>query len=115
MAPGHGPTGGARRGLKVTRRGGFGKGRPAGTGLFPSVLSENDGERTTHDGAEGRRLPVCRGLSSALCPLFLQQPFQELDLLRQGGVGIDQAFDLAHCVQHRRMVAPAEPAADLRQ
>src|SRR5262245_567816 len=45
----------------------------------------------------------------------LQLALQDLDLLGQAGVVADEILDLAHRMQHRRMVAPAETPADLRQ
>src|SRR5262249_59046885 len=47
--------------------------------------------------------------------LFLQLPLKNLDFLRKGHVVADQAFDLAHRVQDRRVIAPAETPADLRE
>ena len=48
-----------------------------------------------------------------LMPLFLQLPLQRLDLLGQRSIPGHQGLDLAHRVQHRGVVASAEPAADL--
>src|SRR3954463_3209670 len=45
---------------------------------------------------------------------LLQVPLQNLDLVGQHGVVADQAFDLAHRMQHGGVIAPAEAAADLR-
>ena len=47
--------------------------------------------------------------------LFLELPLQNLDFLRECHVVADQAFDLADCVQNRRVVTPAETPADFRQ
>ena len=46
--------------------------------------------------------------------LFLQLPFQNLDFLRKGHVVADQAFDLAYCMEDRRVIASAKTPADLR-
>src|SRR6516165_64731 len=46
---------------------------------------------------------------------LLQLPFQQFDLFGQGGIGAHEILDLAHGVQHRRMVATAEAPPDLRQ
>src|SRR5215212_7968255 len=50
-----------------------------------------------------------------LMPLFLQLPLQRLDFFGQRGIPGHQCLDLAHGVQHRGVVASAEPAADLGQ
>ena len=47
--------------------------------------------------------------------LFLQLPFQDLDFFGQSHIVTDQAFDLAHGVQNRRVVATAEAPANFRQ
>jgi hypothetical protein len=47
-------------------------------------------------------------------PLFLQLPLEDFDLLGKRHVVADQALDLAHRVQHRGVVAAAEPPADFR-
>src|SRR5262245_44777000 len=47
--------------------------------------------------------------------LFLQLPLKKLDFLRKGHVVADQALDLAHRVQDRRVIASAETPADLRE
>src|SRR3712207_8873651 len=43
---------------------------------------------------------------SVACQLFLENALEQLDLLRERNIVVDQALDLAHRVQHRRMVAP---------
>ena len=47
--------------------------------------------------------------------LFLQLSFQDLDFLGQRHIVTDQAFDLAHGVQNRRVVTPAEAPANFGQ
>src|SRR4029079_862090 len=61
-----------------------------------------------------------RTVNGALSPivgasLFLQLPFQNLDFLRKGHVVADQAFDLTHRVEDRRVIATADTAGELRQ
>ena len=41
-----------------------------------------------------------------------QLPFQQFNLLRECGVGMQQVLNLAHRMQHRGVVAPAELPAD---
>src|ERR1044072_7573475 len=77
--------------------------------------------RLTHTrGPSKRRWPGPGPTTTQLKPadavrLLLQQPLQELDLFGEHVVVVDQALDLAHRVQHRGVVAPAEAAADLGQ
>jgi hypothetical protein len=73
-----------------------------------------------HVGGQIRAVPWAavfgHGLVSATdeC-LFLQLTFQDLDFLGQRHVVADQALDLAHRVQNRRVVATAEAPANFRQ
>ena|SRR5205823_10434665 len=46
---------------------------------------------------------------------LLQLSLEQLDLLREPGVGVDKTFDLAHRMQHRGVVTAAEAPANLRQ
>ncbi len=47
--------------------------------------------------------------------VFLDEPLQQFHFLRQLGVTAHLAFNLAHRMQHSRMVTPAKTATDLRQ
>jgi hypothetical protein len=46
---------------------------------------------------------------------LLQLTLEQLDLLGQRGIVRYKIFDFAHRMQHRGVVAAAEPASDLRQ
>jgi len=49
------------------------------------------------------------------CRSLLQLAFQRLDFGRKRVIGSYQRFDLADCMQDRRMVPSAKAAADFRQ
>ncbi len=47
------------------------------------------------------------------CTLFLQLPLEDLNFLGQRHIVADEAFDLAHGVQNRGVVAATEAPANL--
>ena len=65
----------------------------------------------TISGAIARRGYRPGGLSC----LIVDQSAKQFEFLRQRVVGPGEVLDLAHGVQHRGVIAPAEPAADFRQ
>src|SRR6516165_3338483 len=99
---------------------GFGR----GPGLpFPLGTREKLAGKAIHREAN-RRTPSTSAASTLqavgrLAPRrtrsLLQLPFQQFDLFGQRGIGAHEILDLAHGVQHRRMVATAEAPPDLRQ
>lgn len=107
---------------KVARMGGRckGNGRP-----FPTFAAENRGSKKfslpcVEGREEGRSQEgeARSGYDPAGVPfpqLFLQLPLQRLDLFGQRRIPGHQCLNLAHGVQHRGVVAPAEPAADFGQ
>src|SRR2546430_2837349 len=98
-----------------------GRGRPAsaltnGFGGLPG-----GGPALQIGGGRAARLPLSPFVLSsgradpADSSLFLQLPLQQLDLFGQRGVGIPEIFDLAHGVQHGRVITSAGTSPDLRQ
>lgn len=66
----------------------------------------------------GARGPKHQGNSfraASLRPSVLQKAAQGIDFLSQRGIGIDHALDLAHGMEHGRMIPASETPADLRQ
>jgi hypothetical protein len=85
---------------------------------FPTFAAENGGRKKFSRRWEQGKGEVGRSqvlFLQVLFPLFLQLPLQRLDLFGQRGIPGHQCLDLAHGVQHRGVVASAEPAADLGQ
>lgn len=74
-----------------------------------------------HNAAAVARAAAPTAASVPLLPrapplrLFLELALQQFHLVGQRRILGDQPFDLANRVQHRGVVAAAEPAADLRQ
>src|SRR5262249_18644897 len=62
-----------------------------------------------------RRLAPGRARRRSSRSLFLQLPLKDLDLLGQRHVVADKAFDLAHGMQNRGVIATAKAPADFRQ
>ncbi len=73
---------------------------------IPTIYRPNENRRPGMAGAAGE-------WQECLRRLFLKLALQRLHFLGQRGVLGDQGLDLAHGVQHRGVVAPAEAAADL--
>src|SRR5919107_4571434 len=81
-------------------------------GRTPRPDTAQGGEgRLAKPGGEGKLAPA--GLNSARS--LLQHALQELDLVRERMVVVELLLDLAHGVEDRGVVPPAEAAADLRQ
>src|ERR1051325_7765455 len=80
--------------------------------VFPAILPRNGAQKGPPVG--GGPGPPSGGRSWRWA-LFLKLALQDLDFVGQHGVVADQAFDLAHRMQHGGVVAAAEPPADLRQ
>src|SRR5215469_16940819 len=84
------------------------------SGWHPQVASAPAAHPARRDGTIPRNLtasaPPFAGARSTL-----EHPPQQLDILRQRGIGALQLVDLADCMHDRRVVAAAKFPADLRQ
>ena len=80
-------------------------------------ISQSVETRVRGTGSRYSPEPTCQPPpeTSRVRLLALQLALQRFDLFGQRGIPGDQCLDLAHGMQHRGVIAPAEPAADFGQ